>query len=143
MTTEKKETPILWGFDDQEILIHDNMEEAVEYWLEMIGEDDPLPETIKVNGYARDVVSDEFIEKRTSFLTDDIHERLLEEYGYEDAIDLDNDALADFEAAIKNLCKTFQVFQCHVVCSEVIDTREWVEENHPEWIAKKSVTWNS
>ena len=56
---ESKE-PILWGFEGQEILNHDEKDEAIESWLDDIGCDDPLPKTVTVMGYIREKVSKKF-----------------------------------------------------------------------------------
>lgn len=141
MENEKKVTPILWGFDGQEILMHDNEHDAIESWLEDIGDGDHLPKTIKVNGYVREEVSDDFAKICFDVAVGGIHERLMERYGYEDNIDLDTDALEKFEEASLNLCKKFKSWSCEVTCSKEIDTKAWVMENREDWIKEGSVTW--
>ncbi len=140
---ECSDTPILWGFDGQEILTHDNEYDAIESWLEDISDGDHLPKTIKVNGYVREIVSDEFAKDCTEVATDCIHEKLMERYGYEDEIELNSDALIEFEKASLNLCKKFKSWSCTVVCTNEIDTKSWVMENRKDWIEGGFVTWET
>lgn len=139
--SEEKVVPILWGFDGQEILTDDNEHDAIQNHLENISDGDPLPETVSVNGYAREEVSDELAKECLDHATELINERLMERHGYEDEIEFNSEALEKFKVATLNLCKTFPSWSCEVICTNIIDTKKWVTENREDWIKDGSVTW--
>ena len=133
METNTDKRIILWGFEGQEILTDDTIDEAVESHLDD-WDAGPVPENLEVNGYARENVSEEFTKECFNVALEGVHERLMERYGYEDEIPLDTDGVDAFEVAVNNLCKSFKSWSCEVVTTKTVNTKDWVEKNRPDWI---------
>jgi hypothetical protein len=67
---------------DEEFITAESIGEAITNWYDGAGDsDDPLPETIEVNGYVRDTVSDTQVE----WWLESIIEGLDENYGCEES----------------------------------------------------------
>ena len=130
-----------WGEVDDKYLTHTEMNCAIEDILDSLWQEriDSLPETIKVYGFARQRLSDASKE----FIAKDCLERLLEglddEYaepdaGYSDPTDGMIKASKEFVSAV---LKEYVIWACEPVKHEIINVREWIKNNRPDWLENK------
>jgi len=139
-----------WGEVDDKYLTHTEMNCAIEDILDGMEVDiltashlakniKDMPETIKVYGFARQRLSDASKE----FIAKDCLERLLEglddEYaepdaGYSDPTDGMIKASKEFVSAV---LKEYVIWACEPVKHEIINVREWIKNNRPDWLENK------
>lgn len=123
----KEDEIILWGLKDDEVLSCDSLDEYVSHYISDYEYD--LPKSIEVVGFKRGKVSKEFAEKASEELIESLHEWLMEEYGYEDEIPLDVDAVEKLKTATAEICDKFVPWTCEPVKTVNVDIEEWMKEN--------------
>jgi hypothetical protein len=128
LSDERK--PDYWGAHEEERLVHEDKDEAIEAILDDCAE---MPETIKVCGYAR--MRPNIIEAYKG----DVLERLLESLDEEHA-DPDGDstepteAMKEAEAAFLAVVdKEYESWACEEITQEIVNVQEWVKTHRPGW----------
>jgi hypothetical protein len=125
-----------WGAQEEERLIYDDKNEAIEAILEDLGIEDiaDMPETIEVCGYAR--MRPNIVESYKG----DILERLLESLDEEHA-DPEGDrtepteAMQEAEAAfLAVIQKEYEAWGCEEIIRETVNVKEWVKAHRPDWL---------
>lgn len=136
MTLLKEGQPDLYSCNpDEEYLQYDEVDTAVEAYLDDIGFDSfgkpNFPKTLTVYGWARKTVEPDFLKDS---ILEFVTERLDEEYGGEDASEITvkmQEAEAQFIAVI---LKEYTPWQCEHVSEEEINVQDWINENRPDWL---------
>jgi len=129
MSDERK--PILYSCDEAEYLTHETPDAAIESYLDDFADGD-LPETVDCYGWARLVVSADFLSPLEGML-----EALDEEYAGDDPQEPTEAMLAAEKAFVAAVVAEYQPWQCEVVSRETINCREWIREHRPHWVRVK------
>jgi len=123
--------PKFWDIGDIEHLQWDNIDDAVEHWVDdMTLREAELPETITVFGYALMNVDTHLLNPLQMAL-----EFLDEEYGNPDGVDWSKptermiDAEKEFLKVIK---EEYTPWACERVTSKEINLQEWLSDNRQE-----------
>lgn len=132
MLMSEKRKAVYWGAPDEERLIHDDMDEAIEAIFDEWP--DPLTGMVTVCGYARMEVSAHYLDAES--ILEDILERLDEEYGNPDGDRSEAtppmlDAAKALVAAIK---AEYVPWACEEVERHEIDMAAWIREHRPDWL---------
>jgi hypothetical protein len=135
----KEHDPIFWDCRDSEELEHDNIDDAVEDYIESWCEPDitlaqlmeHVPEEIEVTGYERDEVD---AANKAEWILIQLLENLDEDYGdpnaYTDATTKMKEAALAF---VKAILEEYHVWPCHQTCTAKVNTLEWLKENRPDF----------
>jgi hypothetical protein len=121
-----------WDCSDQtEILMWDNLNEAVEMHLDDRPRDE-WPEMLTVYGYAREI-------PEWSRWPARVLERLLEslddDYGNPEDATAETDGMKlAAEEFIRKVAAEYQVWSCKRVATEEINVMDWVKEHAPHWL---------
>lgn len=128
------DTPILWDCDEHnESLWHEDKDEAIEYYLDNLPENE-WPESTIVYGFAPEVPDWSFYEY---IVLEDLIERLDEQYGSpgertEITVGMKK-AAAKFMKAIKT---EYEVSPCRRVEKRQVNTLLWVKAHRPDWLTE-------
>lgn len=123
-----------WGSEDDERLMHTEMDDAVESILEGMEEDvNNLPETIEVFGFASRKPN---VKQWAEDVLHKLIESLDEEFGdpddgYTATTDGMKEAADTFVTAV---LKEYTVWACEFVKRETVNVQEWIKENRPDWL---------
>ena len=138
MTDEKTKTiePVYWDVPDEERLQYTTEFEAIEMFVDRIG--NPCPRTVEIAGFApvrfpyrADVVATHVAESLDNFLFD-----VSDPENPSVVPDSINDAITTLSEAV---VRDWPIWHCEEVCRETIDLVEWVREERPGW--EKDITW--
>lgn len=127
---------ILYDCCESETLTHDNVDDAVEEFLDAT-EASMWPETLTVAAHQNVTIEDSYAESLADWALEHMLESLDEEYGGEDYTDptpkMKDAALAFARAVVSE----YSPWRCERVPAEDIevDVAAWVHEHNPEWIA--------
>jgi len=120
-----------WAAPGTEVLIHEDIDEAIEAILDDWYED-VLPEEIDVYGFSR---------MKVTFDPEDILESIVtnldEEYGDPDGHWSDMVTSKMEEASrefARILTKEYKPWACEEVEKVKVDVQSWVKENRPDWL---------
>ncbi len=125
-----------WDSDDEERLIHTDIDEAIESILDGT---DKLPEKLEICGFARMELPG------VEFLATDVLDRLLEgldeDHGdpdgsYTSGTDKMKEAAVKFTATVLD---EYVSWACEIVKRETVDVAAWVKENRPEWLEQEEI----
>ena len=133
--SESKE-PKFWDCEDSEILTHTDTDEAIEDCLSSGGE---TPDEIVVKGYAPMELPS--AEKLSEVIVEHLIEQVCADFDNPEGGSGDN--ITDtMIAAAKEFAEVFrdeyEVWACEVVCSKVINVREWMKANRPDYLEEES-----
>lgn len=126
-----------WDKEDVEYLWHQDKDEAIHHLLE---EENTIPLELKIYGYARKSISPEYEEG----LLENIYETLNGEYSSPDGdcCDPNEKVIEAFNNFFKILTEEYEPWGCEVVCSEKINTKEWIKKNRPDWLKDTSILFS-
>lgn len=138
-----KKDDVMYGFEDSEELV-DNIDELVEYHLDGCDKDfitDPSS-TLTVRTYRRmKVVAPVYPDAEDT--AERIIERLDEEYGNPDGdngtVVITDKAKELYAAFVNEIVGAYVPWSCEIdkaVPPIVVNVREWVEKNNPEWLGE-------
>lgn len=114
---------------EEEMLTHEDMDEAIEECLDSM--DKPWPETIEAHGFARSVVDKKsFIKSVLEYAYDHINEQ----YDVEDGHEINNEIEKAAEEFVNAYCRNYVTSVCHQVKTEKVHVKAWVASNRPDWI---------
>lgn len=143
MVSEKSE-PIFWDCRDAEELTHDNIDDAVEDFVESWCEPDiklqqlldHLPEEITVTGYEHDEVD---MDAKAEWVLTELLENLDEDYSNPNAsTDVTPKMKEAARVFVKAIMEDYVVWPCHETCTAKVNTLEWLKENMPDlWEEEK------
>ena len=127
----------LWGFEGDENLVYTGDDDAIEGFLDGLGED-YLPATIELQGYARMVPT---VSEFRSSCVEHLMERLDEEYGDPngECDKISNKMFTLEKIFIQGILDLYQVWSCECVHKETIDVETWVKNNAPGWLTDGSI----
>jgi hypothetical protein len=127
---------VFWDNENAELLGFETLNEYVESFLDGVDEKD-TPETIIVCGYAREKLpsknSKDFKWDAESVL-ENLIERLDEDYGGEDYTEMTNEMKEKAEKFVAEIYKLYPVWRCKIVKKEIVNTKEWIAKNRPDWL---------
>ena len=136
--TGEKRYPAFWDCsEDGGELRCETIDEAVEYRLDDLDKAD-WPEKLTVYGYAPVVAT-----VRRGMVLDNLLEHLDSEYGVEfrDAME-PTDRMREAERVfVETVLSLYEVGNCDIVETVVIDVNDWVKANCPSWLDGKRRPW--
>lgn len=136
---ESKKSPVFWDCCEDETLEHDNIDDAVEELVEQKCEKDislkelisRLPEEIEVNGFERDEPNVKHLAARTLlYLIEELDEDYCDPNGSKEQQTKEMEAAA--ATFVEAVLSQYTVWLCHKVCTEKVNTIEWLKGNMPD-----------
>lgn len=122
-----------WGLEDDEQLIHTEMDDAIESILDGVDAVDALPKTIEVCGF---IHSEPNAKSEAAKILAQLLENLDKDYG--DPGGAFTKATDGMKRAAKvfviTVLEEYTVWACELVKRETINVREWIKENRPDWL---------
>ena len=117
--------------DDGEVLFHTEIAEAIEDFVENVLDDDPIPETVEVFGYARMPLPS------ADWIADDALERVIElldvEHGNPDETTKPNDAMQEAALAFAAIIlANYTNWNCEIVKREVVRVSDYYTPQREE-----------
>ena len=125
-----------WGGTCTEVLSHVDKDVAIEYILDGMDEEEG---ELGICGYVRKELpkrESKGFEYEVGNVIENLLERLDEDYGGEDGTEITEEMREAGRIFISNMFKLYQPWQCEIVKKEVINIKEWITENRPDWLVK-------
>lgn len=129
--------------DDLERLSDEDMDEAIEAYLDDLWERDQewasykshLPEKLSVYGWKRIKVNADMLWEPL----EDVLDRIDEEYGDPDGDGQDiTDKMKEAQRVfLEAVAAEYKCWACEVACTREIDPLEWIKEHRPDWMKDK------
>lgn len=128
-------TDTFYGSEDDERLTHTDIDSAIEEILDQLN---PMPKTITVCKYKREVVKQNI---DANLILESTIENLDERYGDSDGepTDMTDAMLQAAKLFTKIIKKEYVPWTCEKVGTEEVDTYRWVVNNAPDWLS--DITW--
>jgi len=131
---EPKREVVFWAVaPGQEELQHENIDDALEYYLDTTRH--KLPHEVDVIGYARMVPNDDGMGS-LEFLLEHFDEEMGDPDGdYTKPTPKMIEAAKAFAAVV---CAEYVPWMCHEVERRMVNVDEWIRAKHPDWLGGES-----